>query len=83
MDIVVVGQKSGIHFLFAYPQMYDNSFSTLYPQSCWYIIQVMHKLKTTDPISNQRRSPTSQIRNCLKIIKEGKKKIDRGPEMGA
>jgi hypothetical protein len=43
------------------------------------VVVAQQKLKTTDPTSRQRGRPTQQIRNCLKIIKERRKKIVPGP----
>jgi hypothetical protein len=40
------------------------------------------KLKTTDSTSRQRGRPTS-TNPCLKIIKEGRRKIVHGSQMGA
>jgi hypothetical protein len=41
------------------------------------------QLKITDPTSRHRGRPTSTTCNCLKIIKERKKKIGRWSQMGA
>jgi hypothetical protein len=41
------------------------------------------KLKTIEPTFRQKRRPHQQIRNCLKIIKERRKKIGCGSQMGA
>jgi hypothetical protein len=41
------------------------------------------KLKTKEPTSRQRGRPTSTNRNCLKVMKEKRRKIGRGSQMGA
>jgi hypothetical protein len=42
------------------------------------------KLKNYRPdFSSERPPPHQQIRNCLKIIKERRRKFGRGSEMGA
>jgi hypothetical protein len=41
------------------------------------------KLKITDPTSRQIGRPTSTNPNCLKIMKERRRKISGGSHMGA
>jgi hypothetical protein len=40
-----------------------------------YAGDAQQKLKTAHPTSRQRGSLIQQIRNCLKLIKEGRRKI--------